>query len=207
MVYRSSSPGGSLKGYLNFTLSYFNTSHFQNGSQPMNGIGDVTMCRYPDFREPPDSPRKYERTITFWHILAARLAFVVVFENFVALVMIIVRWCIPDMPVELRDQIRREAYITNEIIIKQEAQRATGARRRKMSLDDANVALAKIEQIMDPKLSSSQLDLVMHGPGNPIAPGHCQPKRYQGVTESFLDVETGRRTKNIDDDILAPVSL
>lgn len=47
-----------------------------------------------------------------------------IFQNFVALVMILVRWCIPDMSVELRDQIRREVYITNEIIIDQEAQRA-----------------------------------------------------------------------------------
>lgn len=38
--------------------------------------------------------------------------------------MILVRWCIPDMSPELRDQIRREAYITNEIIIKQETKRA-----------------------------------------------------------------------------------
>lgn len=38
--------------------------------------------------------------------------------------MIWVRWAIPDMSSELRDKIRREAYITNEIIIKQEAERA-----------------------------------------------------------------------------------
>lgn len=38
--------------------------------------------------------------------------------------MILVRWAIPDMSAELRDKIRREAYITNEIIIKQEALRA-----------------------------------------------------------------------------------
>jgi len=38
--------------------------------------------------------------------------------------MILVRWCIPDMPARLRDQIRREMYITNEIIIKQETARA-----------------------------------------------------------------------------------
>lgn len=60
----------------------------------------------------------------YWHILAARLAFVVVFENVVAVVMIVVRWCIPDMSSLLRDQIRREAYITNEIIIQQETMRA-----------------------------------------------------------------------------------
>lgn len=38
--------------------------------------------------------------------------------------MIMVRWAIPDMSGELRDKIRRESYITNEIIIKQEAERA-----------------------------------------------------------------------------------
>lgn len=37
------------------------------------------------------------------------------------MVMIIVRWCIPDVPANLRDKIRREAYITNEIIIHQES--------------------------------------------------------------------------------------
>lgn len=38
--------------------------------------------------------------------------------------MILVRWGIPDLPGDLRDRIRREAYLTNEIIIKQEAIRA-----------------------------------------------------------------------------------
>lgn len=42
----------------------------------------------------------------------------------VAFVIILVKWCIPDVPGQLRDEIRREAYITNEIIIKQEALRA-----------------------------------------------------------------------------------
>ena len=40
--------------------------------------------------------------------------------------MIIVRWCIPDMSPQLRNRIRREIYITNEIIIQHEAQRACG---------------------------------------------------------------------------------
>lgn len=72
--------------------------------------------------------------------MAARVCFIVIFEvsshcdlmdgacfmhkllqNIVAMVMIFVRWCIPDIPATLRDQIRREAYITNEIIIHQES--------------------------------------------------------------------------------------
>lgn len=45
-------------------------------------------------------------------------------QNVVAIVMILVRWGIPDMSGDLHDKIRREAYITNEIIIEQEAKRA-----------------------------------------------------------------------------------
>jgi hypothetical protein len=36
--------------------------------------------RYADYREPPNVTNKYERTAMYWYILAARLAFVVVFE-------------------------------------------------------------------------------------------------------------------------------
>lgn len=48
--------------------------------------------------------------------------------------MIWVRWAIPDMSPELRDKIRREAYITNEIIIKQEAERALKSSRGRITL-------------------------------------------------------------------------
>ncbi|KAG8224431.1 hypothetical protein J437_LFUL001381 [Ladona fulva] len=37
-----------------------------------------------------------------------------------------VQWIIPDMPRKLRDEIQREAYLTNEIIIRQEKIRARG---------------------------------------------------------------------------------
>lgn len=40
----------------------------------------LSNIRYPDFREPPWSPNKYERTAMYWIIFAARLGFVVVFE-------------------------------------------------------------------------------------------------------------------------------
>lgn len=50
---------------------------------------------------------------------------IILLQNAVASVIILVKWLIPDVPRSLRDQIRREHYITNEIIIKQEALRAT----------------------------------------------------------------------------------
>ncbi|XP_012270892.1 anoctamin-1 isoform X2 [Orussus abietinus] len=116
----------SMDGFLEHSLSKFNTSDLQNGTEPLH-VADKTnveICYYADYREPPNSPNKYQYTLTFWYILAARLAFVVIFENIVGVVMIFVRWCVPSMSPQLRDQIRREAYITNEIIIQQETQRA-----------------------------------------------------------------------------------
>ena len=36
--------------------------------------------RYRDYRGPPWSSKPYEFTLQYWHILAARLAFILVFE-------------------------------------------------------------------------------------------------------------------------------
>ncbi|CAB3375249.1 Hypothetical predicted protein [Cloeon dipterum] len=121
------SENGTLEGYLDFSLATFNVTDFEDGSRPlMLGSEHVEVCRYPDFRMAHNDTNRYAKTDLYWHILAARFAFVVVFENVVALVMILVRWCIPDVPRVLRAQIRREAYLTNEMIIAKEAQRARG---------------------------------------------------------------------------------
>jgi anoctamin-4 len=37
-------------------------------------------CRYRDYRDPPHSLVPYGYTLQFWHVLAARLAFIIVFE-------------------------------------------------------------------------------------------------------------------------------
>lgn len=50
-----------------------------------------------------------------------------VFQNVVAVVSTFLRWCIPDVPHKLSERIRQEAYLTNEIIIKQEMIRARGS--------------------------------------------------------------------------------
>ncbi|XP_053969890.1 anoctamin-5 isoform X2 [Anastrepha ludens] len=135
LVYRAQEYGNhTLAGYLDFTLSEYNISESEKLRSLAGDGTNITTCFYADYREPPTSSNKYKLTNMFYIILACRLAFVVVFENFVALVMILVRWCIPDMSVELRDQIRREVYLTNEIIINKEAERARlGLDRRSCS--------------------------------------------------------------------------
>lgn len=41
---------------------------------------EFVRFRYRDYREPPDSAEPYSYTLQFWHVLAARLAFIIVFE-------------------------------------------------------------------------------------------------------------------------------
>lgn len=86
MVYKIGySPDGSLTGYMNFTLSYFDPSDFEYGAPNSNETHALELehpetCRYHDYRYPPGHEKEYARTEVFWHILAARLAFVVVFQ-------------------------------------------------------------------------------------------------------------------------------
>ena len=62
-----------LQGYVNSSLSVFDMWEVKNSSQPR-------YCRYRDYRAPPWSSMPYEFTLQFWHVLAARLAFIIVFE-------------------------------------------------------------------------------------------------------------------------------
>lgn len=117
-------PHHSDQGFLNHSLAYFNTQDFQYGLGPLETLyGNVTECRYSEYRHPPwEFPieEKYKRPTIYWHILAARLAFIVVYQNVVTLVIMVVQWAIPDIPKRLQAQMKREMYRTSEIIIKHE---------------------------------------------------------------------------------------
>ncbi|XP_064600079.1 anoctamin-1-like isoform X3 [Liolophura sinensis] len=128
LIYRIAySEDGTSKGFWNGTLSYFDTSDFENGSQPLDISRKVDICRYRDFRNPPwhtPSKDRYEYSEMYWHIMTGRLAFVVVFENVVVVLTSLIAWMIPDMPIKLKNQIHRENRIINEVILKTELQRA-----------------------------------------------------------------------------------
>ena len=47
-------------------------------------------------------------------------------QNVVSIMMMAVQWLIPDMSRKLRDEMRKEAFLTSEIIITQERKRAQG---------------------------------------------------------------------------------
>lgn len=51
-------------------------------------------------------------------------------QNVVGFVQMLVAWAIPDVPRKLNDRIKREEYLTREIIIDHELNRAVAARER-----------------------------------------------------------------------------
>ncbi|XP_042571758.1 anoctamin-1 isoform X1 [Cyprinus carpio] len=117
------SPDGSMHGFVNHTLSYFNVSHFQNGTAPLEPFHlgfHVDICRYKDYREPPWSPTPYEISKEFWAVLAARLAFVIVFQNVVMLMSDVVDWIIPDIPKDISLQIHKEKILMMDLFMKEE---------------------------------------------------------------------------------------
>ncbi|XP_058637346.1 anoctamin-1a isoform X4 [Onychostoma macrolepis] len=124
LVYRHMySPDGTLHGFVNHTLSYFNVSHFQPGTEPMEPMHlgyKVEVCRYKDYRDPPWSATPYEFSKEFWAILAARLAFVIVFQNVVMLMSDFVDWLIPDIPKDISVQIHKERNLVVELFMKEE---------------------------------------------------------------------------------------
>ncbi|KAL3882736.1 hypothetical protein ACJMK2_029047 [Sinanodonta woodiana] len=106
--------------YYDFSLSTFNVTDFDQRSIPddkkLELFGNITTCRYRDFRNPPGSDDQYKYTIVFWHLLAARLAFVVVFENLIVFLTWLIMYLIPDVPYAVKIQMQREKYLAKKAL-------------------------------------------------------------------------------------------
>lgn len=89
-----------------------------------------------------------------------------------AVVIILVRWCIPDMSSKLKDKIRREAFITNEIIIQHEAQRASNFPAGEQICKEVRVTGSadtdRWSRVLQNPLSTYEFDLEVHG--SPMSP-------------------------------------
>ncbi|XP_041053393.1 anoctamin-1a isoform X3 [Carcharodon carcharias] len=117
------SPDRTLHGFTNNTLSYFNVSHFETGSEPLEPMAlgyKVEICRYKDYREPPWSSQPYDLSKEFWSVLAARLAFVIIFQNLVMFMSDFVDWLIPDIPKEISERMSKEKSLLVDLFLKEE---------------------------------------------------------------------------------------
>ncbi|XP_078239213.1 anoctamin-5 isoform X6 [Pogona vitticeps] len=109
-------PDSPMTGYINDSLSVFQISDFQEQNRPNSNPNNFTNCRYRDYRYPPDHEKKYAHTMQFWHILAAKMAFIIIMEHVVFIVKFFVAWMIPDVPDEVKAKVKREKYLTQKIL-------------------------------------------------------------------------------------------
>uniref|UniRef100_A0A8C4GYK5 Anoctamin n=1 Tax=Dicentrarchus labrax TaxID=13489 RepID=A0A8C4GYK5_DICLA len=115
---------GTMHGFIDHTLSYFNVSNFKPGTAPQNSEhGDIIVCRYKDYREPPWSPDAYMFSKQYWCVLAARLAFVIVFQNLVMFLSLVVAWVIPDTPKTIMEQLKREKKLLVDVFLREEKEK------------------------------------------------------------------------------------
>ncbi|KAM4569136.1 anoctamin-4-like isoform 2-T2 [Odontesthes bonariensis] len=134
---------GCMIGYVNASLSVFRVSDFEKRSHPRTNGSKlfeeiVNYCRYRDYREPPDSAEPYSYTLQFWHVLAARLAFIIVFEHMVFAIKTLIAYLIPDLPKDLRDRMRREKYLIQEMMYEAELDRLQKEKNEKKKKDKAH---------------------------------------------------------------------
>ncbi|KAM6174038.1 anoctamin-5 [Erethizon dorsatum] len=104
-----------LSGYVNNSLSVFLIADFPNHTVPLDKR-DFTTCRYRDYRNPPGDENKYLHNMQFWHVLAAKMTFIIIMEHIVFLVKFLLAWMIPDVPKDVVDRIKREKLMTVRIL-------------------------------------------------------------------------------------------
>ncbi|XP_073830259.1 anoctamin-6 isoform X1 [Musca autumnalis] len=134
LIYRHETQDYSMQGYLNFTLAYFDTKDYK--VQPILGeskYGNVTECRYSEFRNPPWHEHPYKRPMYYWKILIIRLAFIVIFQNVIGVLQTIIAWAIPDVSGKLLRRIKRENFLLREHIIEYEKRQAQKEAAKKLA--------------------------------------------------------------------------
>ncbi|KAG8137836.1 hypothetical protein E2320_003790 [Naja naja] len=71
---------------------------------------------YRDLRNPPGHKHQYEHNIYYWHVIAAKLAFILVMEHVVYFVKLVISYTIPDVSRKTKSKIKREKYLTQILL-------------------------------------------------------------------------------------------
>uniref|UniRef100_A0A673NIE4 Anoctamin n=1 Tax=Sinocyclocheilus rhinocerous TaxID=307959 RepID=A0A673NIE4_9TELE len=115
---------GSMRGYIDFTLS----------AAPANFTQSHMTCRYRGLRDDKGQP-----TQDYYHLLAIRLSFVIIFEHVVLLIGRIIDWMVPDIPEEVEIKIKREHYMAKEALA--ENQQRTSLNQQRTSINQQRISL------------------------------------------------------------------
>lgn len=133
----------TMTGFINSSLSVFNISDFSSKSRPRDDIkpgwfNNITTCRYRDYRNPPDHHNPYQFNVYYWHVIAAKLAFMIVVEHIVYFTKFMLSYLIPDVPQALNEQIKREQFLTRGILNNSQLTGLMKPIREKLQMDTAD---------------------------------------------------------------------
>ncbi|XP_073203124.1 anoctamin-9 isoform X4 [Lepidochelys kempii] len=100
-----------LTGYINYSLSVFRVQDFEWQMKLPEKLPDfmrsgITECRYRDYRNSDD----YNYSVQFWHVFAARLAFLILFEHVALCIKLIAAWYVPDIPQSVKNKHLKKKY-------------------------------------------------------------------------------------------------
>ncbi|XP_034391011.1 anoctamin-2 [Cyclopterus lumpus] len=200
MVYQYMySVNGTMNGYTEHSLSYFNVSNFPLGSAPTTAlITGVSMCRYKDYRDPPWDPDAYTFSKQYWSVLAAKLAFVIFFQNLAMFLSMLVAWMIPDVPRSLREQLKKENMMLMEFLLNQdqdqEARAKSHSPKRSIPCFSANIDIVVVEPLEEIEEQQVEVERVEINLDEPRRSTDSDPevgKSFEEVEENALEKRGG----------------
>ncbi|XP_033941207.1 anoctamin-1, partial [Pseudochaenichthys georgianus] len=193
MVYQYMySENGTMKGFTEHSLSYFNVTNFPPGSAPTSTlITGVSMCRYKDYRDPPWDSHAYTFSKQYWSVLAAKLAFVIFFQNFAMFLSMLVAWMIPDVPRSLREQLKKENMMLMEFLLNQDQ----GARAKSHSPEHSISRYSTIEIVVEEPMGELQEPQVEEDEEEERVENNLDELR----SNSDSDLEVGRSSEEVEE--------
>ncbi|XP_076687258.1 anoctamin-4 isoform X2 [Andrena cerasifolii] len=111
------SPTNDLVGYIDSSLSEFNTSDYREDMKSDTDDKHPETCQYRGYRNGPEHTDPYGLSPQYWHVFAARLAFVVVFEHIVSLRQLKLRSKFPFPLISLHSKIQYECRLSTTILL------------------------------------------------------------------------------------------
>ncbi|XP_044261980.1 anoctamin-3-like isoform X2 [Tribolium madens] len=101
---------GSLKGYVNSTLSKFAVKDYQREHLLIDHKNE-SFCFYRGFRYPPEHEKKYEPTLDHWYYFAVKSLYFIIIENVTLILSLVLGYLIPEMPRKVKVKLEYDEQI------------------------------------------------------------------------------------------------
>lgn len=203
MLYLIAVKTGTLDGFMDDSLAYFDTSQLDGGLAEVAKERNITLCRYRGYRMPPcgfglpgQCDDSYGQSLRSWHLLAAKLAFVLIFEHLVFLVKGVVAYAIPDIPHHIVIKMQREEYLAKQARYKYELLKAKRGLSDEVTPSDTGVPRDKKDTV---NWNDTQVPTANGGTSNLIHREEAEVVSSQNMSDNF-HYSPKESTDSLDDD-------